>query len=184
VPSGADGDPLPDGPGDGDPLPDGPGGVGVGDGAGVPTTGVGARPGYAGGGTDRTVERAGGSGEGRGAVAGSLPAGNAPAVGAYGKTPPGVLEAGSVPAAGSPAAGGAAGLCERAALISCAWPCPAGRSAPRSPITPPATPAVTRTPAQALNRQTARRRGVLQRPPLAGPAGAGRSSRRSAAGGR
>jgi hypothetical protein len=128
VPSGADGDALPDGPADGDPLPDGPDdgapgdddGGAVGDGAGVPTTGVGARPGYTGGGTDRTVERAGGSGEGRGAVAGSLPAGNALAVGRYGKTPAGAPEVGSVPAAGPPAAGSAAGLCERAALVSCA----------------------------------------------------------------
>ncbi len=120
MPSGADGDPLPDGPGDVDPLPDGPGDDAAGDGAGVPTTGVGVRPGYTGGGTDRTVERAGGSGEGRGAVAGSLPAGYAPAVGAYGKTPAGVTEAGSVPAAGPPAAGSTAGLRGWAALISCA----------------------------------------------------------------
>jgi hypothetical protein len=102
VPSGADRDALPDGPGDGAPGDDDGGAPGdddggapgdddggapgdddgaVGDGAAVPTTGVGARPGYTGGGTGRTVERAGGSGAGRGAVAGSLPAGSEPAVG-------------------------------------------------------------------------------------------------------
>ena len=131
APPVADGDPLPDGPGDddppegpsdGDPLPDGPGDDAPGDGAGVATTGAGDRPGYAGGGTDRTVERAGGSGEGRGAVdcPGPFPSGNAAAVGAYGKMPAGTLEAGSVRAADPLEVGSTAGLSERAALVECA----------------------------------------------------------------